>query len=75
MPLGKGYTVEEQLTGRAEVGAIQFDIFSRLDEDVKFSLKTPEGLDAPLDVEDLYKTPRELDQLDFVGHLVMRKKQ
>lgn len=27
MPLGKGYTVEEQLTGHAKVGGIQFDFF------------------------------------------------
>jgi hypothetical protein len=27
MPLGAGYSVEEQLTGRAEVGGIQFQVF------------------------------------------------
>ncbi|KAK4700797.1 hypothetical protein P7C70_g5445, partial [Phenoliferia sp. Uapishka_3] len=36
MPLGKGYTIEEQLTGEAKVGGLQFDIFERLDESVVF---------------------------------------
>jgi len=27
--LGKGYTVEEQVTGKAEVGGFQFDVFPR----------------------------------------------
>jgi hypothetical protein len=27
MPFGQGYTVEEQVTGKAEHGGLQFDIF------------------------------------------------
>lgn len=27
MPLGHGYTVEEQMTGQAKIGGIQFDVF------------------------------------------------
>jgi hypothetical protein len=27
MPLGQGYTVEEQVTGKADHGGLQFDIF------------------------------------------------
>jgi hypothetical protein len=27
MPLGQGYTVEEQITGKAEHGGLQFNIF------------------------------------------------
>ena len=27
--LGSGYTVEEQVTGKAEIGGFQFDIFPR----------------------------------------------
>jgi hypothetical protein len=51
MPLGKGYTVEEQLTGKAEVGGIQLDVFERLDGAVEVVLE---------DAEDLFKTPAEL---------------
>ena len=31
MPLGQGYTVEEQVTGKADHGGLQFDIFSTRD--------------------------------------------
>ena len=31
MPLGKGYTVEEQVTGKADHGGLQFDIFPTRD--------------------------------------------
>ena len=35
--LGSGYTVEEQVTGKAEIGGFQFDIFPRRAEvDGKF---------------------------------------
>ncbi|KAJ7215918.1 hypothetical protein GGX14DRAFT_518352 [Mycena pura] len=34
MPLGKNYTVEEQVTGKAEEGGFQFDIFPRRPERV-----------------------------------------
>ena len=27
MPLGAGYSAEEQITGRAEVGGLQFQVF------------------------------------------------
>jgi hypothetical protein len=30
--MGKGYTVEEQVTGEAKVGGLQFDIFPRRSE-------------------------------------------
>lgn len=32
VPLGKNYTVEEQVTGKAEEGGFQFDIFPRRPE-------------------------------------------
>ncbi|ORY74784.1 hypothetical protein BCR35DRAFT_343890 [Leucosporidium creatinivorum] len=60
MPLGEGYTVEEQLTGKAEVGGIQLDVFERLKHDVIFAFKTSEGEEVPVDAADLMKTPEEL---------------
>ncbi|KAI5476934.1 hypothetical protein MNV49_007035 [Pseudohyphozyma bogoriensis] len=54
MPLGKGYTVEEQLTGEAKVGGLQFDIFEPFDTSVSF-------FDANgQEITDLHKTPKEL---------------
>lgn len=54
MPLGEGYTVKEQLTGRAEIGGLQFDFFHHLSDDVLFSEeRTTQSLD-------LYKAPFDL---------------
>ncbi|KAJ7352378.1 hypothetical protein DFH08DRAFT_858698 [Mycena albidolilacea] len=53
--VGNGYTVEEQITGKADVGGLQCDIFRRRDFGGTFSLgSTFQNLD------DL-KTPQELD--------------
>ncbi|KAJ7841364.1 hypothetical protein B0H14DRAFT_2586961 [Mycena olivaceomarginata] len=53
--VGNGYTVEEQMTGKADVGGLQCDIFQRRDFGGTFSLRsTFQNLD------DL-KTPQELD--------------
>lgn len=55
MSLGEGYSIEEQLTGKADVGGIQFDLFpQREDYDCRFS--TGED-DAALYAR---KTPQEL---------------
>lgn len=60
MPLGEGYTVEEQLTGKAEIGGLQFDIFHRYNSIATFK-KVVEG-DEPLQLtnEEIFKTPAEL---------------
>ncbi|KAF9236671.1 hypothetical protein BU15DRAFT_76769 [Melanogaster broomeanus] len=52
MPLGKGYTVEEQLTGSENVGGIQIDLFPKYDTQIKFS-------HLERDVN-MYKTARQL---------------
>jgi len=46
MPLGKGYTVEEQLTGKDEFGGIQIIVFEP--KEGKFPDEEPEYEDAPL---------------------------
>lgn len=57
MPHGKGYTVEEQLTGKAEVGGIQFDILERLYNAFDAVLEDSEGEELVLDAEDLFPPP------------------
>ncbi|KAJ7352386.1 hypothetical protein DFH08DRAFT_858741 [Mycena albidolilacea] len=53
--VGNGYTVEEQVTGKADVGGLQCDIFRRRDFGSTFSLRSPFQ-----DLDDL-KTLQELD--------------
>lgn len=63
MPLGQGYTVEEQLTGEATHGGIQFDLFERLNDQVDFSvqyMKMSDGLEK-------LKTPGELKLAEGVA--------
>lgn len=57
MPFGKGYTIEDQLTGEAKLCGTQFDIFDRLDSAVSFVNNTG----ATFFDADLFKTPAELD--------------
>ncbi|KAJ6570097.1 hypothetical protein DFH09DRAFT_1154033 [Mycena vulgaris] len=52
--LGLGYTIEEQVTGKADEGGLQFDIFSPRPFGGLFQLKSPSK-----DLDDL-KTPQEL---------------
>jgi hypothetical protein len=47
MPLGRGYTIEEQLTGQGNQGGIQFDVFPLLSASVRFRTE-PRGKDLPL---------------------------
>ena len=61
--LGSGYTVEEQVTGNAEIGGFQFDIFPRRPEvDGKF-------LWAGREVDSI-SSPSELG---MVGQLVLER--
>lgn len=53
MPLGHGYTIEEQMTGEAKEGGIQIDVFPTLSTSVQF-------MDAKGMEQDMGKTPREL---------------
>ena len=69
MPLGKGYTVEEQLTGKAEVGGVQFDVFERLRDDVKFAMLDSEGEELVIASNDSVRTP---DQLKLTGTFEMK---
>jgi hypothetical protein len=54
MPLGQGYTVEEQMTGQAKQGGIQIDVFPTLKASVSFRTEDEEvkpphlGKDLPL---------------------------
>ncbi|ORY70616.1 hypothetical protein BCR35DRAFT_315239 [Leucosporidium creatinivorum] len=59
MPLGEGYTVEEQLTGKADIGGIQFDIFERLDDRFEI-LITREGEEHAIPARYLLNTPAEI---------------
>mgnify|MGYP001585219659 CR=1 FL=1 len=70
MPLGKGYSVEEQLTGQAKVGGIQFDLFDRRYPVFDF-FSSSTRLDAPkgTPVHDVHRTPATLN---LQGPLIMR---
>ena len=62
--LGSGYTVEEQVTGKAEIGGFQFDIFPRRPEvDGRFYW---EGKEV-----DSISSPSELGMVD--GQLVLER--
>ncbi|TFK70071.1 hypothetical protein BDN72DRAFT_819341 [Pluteus cervinus] len=54
MPLGEGYTVEGQVTGKEDVGGLQLDVFDELPKTVQFNR---ENNQAPLPP---YMTPRKL---------------
>lgn len=54
MPLGHGYTIEEQLTGEAKHGGIQVDVYPRFQESVTFIEKSKSKQ------LDLFKTPAQL---------------
>ena len=61
--LGSGYTVEEQVTGKAEIGGFQFDIFPRRPEvDGRFLWRGREV--------DSISSPSELGR---VGQLVLER--
>ncbi|KAL8292826.1 hypothetical protein RQP46_000520 [Phenoliferia psychrophenolica] len=63
MPLGKGYTVEEQLTGEAKVGGIQLDFYNTRSCPFSVGVKKADP-DAHSKAErhlDYYKSPAELD--------------
>jgi hypothetical protein len=66
MPLGAGYTAEEQLTGEAEYGGLQLMVFpmkreaferrfpkqkKRWDDDVRYSLARADGIPAAMELE------------------------
>ena len=66
MPLGFGYSVEKQVTGKEFIGGIQLEFIPRLSDSVKFirpprnftkSSRLPQQLDTS---EDIFRTPREL---------------
>jgi hypothetical protein len=64
MPLGHGYTIEEQLTGQANQGGIQIDVFPLLSASVRFYTETSLEKDLPL-----FCSPRDLGI--SVGSLVV----
>jgi hypothetical protein len=53
MPLGHGYTIEEQITGEAKQGGIQIDVYPLLSASVEFRVENGRHLDLSL-------SPREL---------------
>jgi hypothetical protein len=59
MPLGHGYTVEEQMTGRAVHGGIQIDVYPTLRDAIacksEFDMKLDDGMKL-----DITRSPREL---------------
>ncbi|TFK70048.1 hypothetical protein BDN72DRAFT_568256 [Pluteus cervinus] len=54
MPLGMGYTVEGQVTGKEDVGGLQLDVFDEYHKQVIFTRENSEGKLS------LYMTPRKL---------------
>jgi hypothetical protein len=60
MPLGHGYTVEEQMTGRAVHGGIQIDVYPSLRDAI--ACETESGLKL-----DITRSPRELGLLRDVN--------
>lgn len=60
MPLGKGYTVEEQMTGHAKIGGFQVDVFPSYNSVVKFRRKPGDVWSTDLS---LTKSPQELGML------------
>lgn len=66
--MGKGYTVEEQVTGEAKIGGLQFDIFPRRSMPTKKFTKTkslPGQVNLVADedrrIKNLTATPAELN--------------
>jgi hypothetical protein len=53
MPLGHGYTIEEQITGQAKQGGIQIDVYPLLASAVEFKDEIGSGIDIRM-------SPREL---------------
>jgi hypothetical protein len=53
MPLGHGYTIEEQITGQAKQGGIQIDVYPLLASSVEFKDEIGSGIDIRM-------CPREL---------------
>lgn len=53
MPLGHGYTIEEQMTGEAKHGGIQVDVYPLFEASVEFSHEKNYSMD-------LLKTPKQL---------------
>ena len=45
MPLGHGYTIEEQITGQAKQGGIQIDVYPLLASAVEFKNEIGSGID------------------------------
>jgi hypothetical protein len=60
MPLGHGYTVEEQMTSRAVHGGIQIDIYPTLKDAI--ACKSESGMEL-----DITRSPRELGLLPDVN--------
>ncbi|KAL8290558.1 hypothetical protein RQP46_002816 [Phenoliferia psychrophenolica] len=64
MPLGKGYTVEEQLTGEAKFGGIQLDFFDRRYSHFDFYFKNSRVSSGPppwpILAANVNKSPEEL---------------
>lgn len=59
MPLGHGYTIEEQVTGQANQGGIQIDVFPSLEESVRFRTGLQESDSDGNDLS-LLHTPKDL---------------
>jgi hypothetical protein len=62
MPLGDGYTIEEQMTGHAKQGGIQIDVFPSLEESVRFRTGLQE-FDSDGNDLSLLHTPKYLSLL------------
>eukprot|EP00727_Mastigamoeba_balamuthi_P008654 m51a1_g4410 hypothetical protein (529) ;mRNA; r:436186-438078 len=60
MPLGKGYTVEGQVTGSEDVGGLQIDVIPPLVRDIKATVMTDPRIPASRRVVDCSKSPKEL---------------
>lgn len=72
MSLGEGYTVEEQVTGKAEHGGFQFDVFPRRSEPPGHFFHCPQVTGSMVKQGELehHATPEELG-LPVGTHLEM----
>lgn len=53
MPLGHGYTIEEQITGQAKQGSIQIDVYPLLESSVEFRHENGNSVDISLSPTEL----------------------
>eukprot|EP00727_Mastigamoeba_balamuthi_P009870 m51a1_g5505 hypothetical protein (551) ;mRNA; f:373208-375055 len=80
MPLGKGYTIEGQVTGSEDVGGMQIDVIPPFVRDVRATVLSDPKAPSKKDEVDCSKSPKELglgesDVVQFVSAAFARGKR